>query len=472
MKSNDPIVSFFQKLRLPLRTEGQNFYSFIENYLEFFNKELDTLLSNKESKTVFGERILETLKLEQKNIGDLCQAVVDSLGNYRRGLVGDAFGILEQSLNKIEGRLPQSEIRGRGILNKYCRIRPDKGSVRADLFHIPFSEITKVKAYRYSVAGYPCLYLAGSKDVGTALSLCWLETGMPNQFYWSEFQVDSAADKINVVDFTSSPFFNAFNLSHLYTSALNEMNQDDFILATIFTFPIMAACSVVVADKKQNFSPEYIIPQMFLSWVRKNKKLRGVAYYSCTDNRGARTYSAFNVAIAPVEFEMDGHCKVLKGEFILSCPEKINISEILKGLQSDYEIVQNFRDRLSNEFNHYVTASLMQLRSLCTSWMEIYRSILLGNTDEMPLKLELIETLCLTAQNMKENKFKTLTVRQLSNNTMDTESNLISCEKLLEDFSKVQSSIQSLQTFDLKYFPVPEKECKFIDEACLSSVGN
>jgi hypothetical protein len=288
---------------------------------------------------------------------------------------------------------------------------------------------------------------------------------MPNQFYWSEFQVNPKAKDINVVDFTAAPFFNAFNVSHFYTSALNKISNDDFIMNMIFTYPIMAACSVIVADKKQSFSPEYIIPQMLLSWIRKNKKLRGVAYYSCTEYQGARTYSAFNVAIPPVEFEMDGHCSALKNEFLLSCPEKINISEILKGLQRDYENVQTFRDDLSNELNHYATTSLMQMRSLCTSWMEIYRSILLGNADEMPLKLELIETLCLTAQNMKENEFRTLTLRQLSNNVMDTESNRLRCEKLLKDFAKVQSSIQSLQKFGLKYFPVPEvQDFKCIEE--------
>lgn len=464
--TKDVLLTYFQKLRLPLRTEGKNFYSFIENHLEFFNKELGTLLSNKESKTVFGEQVLETLKSERNNILDVSQAIINSLENYRSGLVGDAFSILEQSLNKIEGRLLQIDIRGQGIPNRYCRIRPDKGDARSDLFHIKFSEVTKVKAYRYSVAGYPCLYLAGSKgSVGDALSLCWLETGMPSQFYWSEFQINSVKEAINVVDFISSPFMNAFNLSHLYTMALKNVPRDDFIVNAIFTYPIMAACSVVVADKKQNFCPEYIIPQMFLSWIRKNKKLRGVAYYSCTDYRGARNYAAFNVALPPVEFETDGHCEVLKGEFLLSCPEKINISEILKRLQSDCENVRNFRDRLSNEFNHYVTESLRQMQSLCTSWMEMYRSILLGNTDEMPLKLEVIGTLCLTAQNMKENEFRTLTLRQLSNNTMDTEANRIRCEKMLEDFAKVQSSIQSLQTFDLEYFPMPEvQDFKCIEE--------
>lgn len=467
MKSDDPIVSFFQNLRLPLRTEGKNFYSFIENHLKFFNKELDTLLSNKESKTVFGEQVLETLKSERNNILEVSQAIINSLENYRSGLVGDAFNVLEKSLNKIEGRLLQSEIRGRGILNRYCRVRTDKGGTRSDLFHIPFSQVSKVKAYRYSVAGYPCLYLAGSKSIGAALSLCWFECGMPNQFYWSEFQINPIKEEINVVDFISSPFLNATNLSNLYTMALNNVSLDDFIVKAIFTYPIMAACSVVVADIKQNFCPEYVVPQMVLSWIRKNKKLRGVAYYSCTDYRGARNYDAFNVAIPPVEFSQEGHCQVLKDEFLLSFPEKINISEILKGLKGDYEVVCGFRDRLSQEFNDYITDTLYQMRSLCNSWMDIYKSIQLGNTDEMPLKFQVIETLCLTAQNMMTSEFCALTLQQLSIDHMDTEPNLERCKSLLEDFTKVQSSIQSLRTFDLKYFPLPEVQ----DFKCIEEMG-
>ena len=464
--NNDALVSFFQNLRLPLRRKGADFYSFIENHLAFFNKELDSLLNKRESKTVFGEQVFETLRSERHNISEVCQAICVSLDNYRRGFVGDASNVLEQSLNKIEGRLLQSEIRGQGILNRYCRVRSDKGNARSDLFHVPFSEIAKIKAYRYSIAGYPCLYLAGSKCVvNAALSLCWFECGMPNQFYWSEFQVNPTVEAINLVDFTPSPFFNAINLSGLYTSALNNVRQDHFIVNMMFTYPIMAACSVIVSDKKQNFNPEYVIPQMFLSWIRKSTKLRGVAYFSCVDYGLARNYSAFNVAIPPVDFNQVGHCQTLKKEFLLSFPQKINVSDLLKGIQENYDVVRDFREKLSTDFRYYATEALLEMRSLCDSWMAIFESIQLGKVNDMQVTNQLIETLCLTAQRMTESEFKTLTLRQLHRDSMDTADNLLRCEGLLQDFIMVNNSIQSLRTFDLKYFPVPQDpEYKLIDE--------
>jgi hypothetical protein len=66
---------------------------------------------------------------------------------------------------------------------------------------------------------------------------------------------------------------------------------------------------------------------------------------------------------------------------------------------------------------------------------------------------------------MTESEFKTLTLRQLHRDSMDTADNLLRCEGLLQDFIMVNNSIQSLRTFDLKYFPVPQDpEYKLIDE--------
>ncbi|MEJ6949984.1 hypothetical protein [Natronospora cellulosivora (SeqCode)] len=44
---------------------------------------------------------------------------------------------------------------------------------KMDLFHIPFDSYTKIKSYRYSIAGYPCLYL------GTSFEVCYEEIRNP-----------------------------------------------------------------------------------------------------------------------------------------------------------------------------------------------------------------------------------------------------------------------------------------------------
>ena len=290
--------------------------------------------------------------------------------------------------------------------NRFFRIRPDKWDYRKDLFHIPFDQINKIKAYRYSIAGFPCLYMCGGNGGMAGLSLCWFECGVPAKFSWSEYAIDDSSGPFFLLDLTISPFTSALNAVNEFVSALNHTQDPSFIVKMITTYPLMAACSLIVEDKNQNFLPEYIIPQMLLSWVRKNENIRGIAYISCSNAQWARYYNAFNVVLPPKKAAKKGHCEKLKKEFKLSQPEFVELSKIFSNREQTFGKVKIYRDKLRNLYVlHFPIETFALIISICDSFLEIYERILNNKVQDIAFVYQLFDTLSKVARSLIGEKF-------------------------------------------------------------------
>ena len=106
---------------------------------------------------------------------------------------------LNEVMRSIEEHLYIKEIK---VTNEFYRIRVgNKGNYsRKDLFHIPMSKRELIRSYRYSISGYPCLYLANYFE------LSWFECGMPKKFNFSKFKFNPR-DKLplRLIDFSKQP---------------------------------------------------------------------------------------------------------------------------------------------------------------------------------------------------------------------------------------------------------------------------
>ena len=221
-----------------------------------------------------------------------------------------------------------------GTPNRFFRIRPyrecEECNEPKDLFHIPFEKSHLAKFCRYSVAESPYLYLSGSPS-DIALLLAWLETDCPQKFYWSEFTFSNYQKKIELIDFTWSPFSNAMKAGNYQTWILKkEPFVKDLFVNYLSTYPLMASCSLKVFEQSKKFEiPEYVIPQMLLRWVGANGKYRGIKYYSCSRFNEAKKYNAFNVVLPPQRDTLvTGYCPRLKCEFKVSTPRLMEVSDI------------------------------------------------------------------------------------------------------------------------------------------------
>lgn len=155
---------------------------------------------------------------------------------------------------------------------------------KKDIFHVPFSLRTIIGNARYSLAGYPCLYLS------TTLNLCHFESNGKNNSLkiFSRFEAEyDGINEIVILDMSKKP------KNFLIEIAKNNVSTDK-LEEYYYIFPILVASSFIKPSQEQKFVPEYIIPQFLLEWF-KNKyvnqnKLCGIRYFSSKDisnsNRG------------------------------------------------------------------------------------------------------------------------------------------------------------------------------------------
>lgn len=153
-----------------------------------------------------------------------------------------------------------------------------------DFYHIPFNKTYLCKSCRFSIAGYPSLYLGYSKDVckkevrGKACSCIELEL----------------QNEISVIDLTWDAKF------------INSKNPSSFLQA----YPIIAACYVVpffcktmnkeCSDILQNFKEQYIFPQFVTMFVKRNFNVNGIRYFTTRDeNLNPDVDKDKNIALFP-----------------------------------------------------------------------------------------------------------------------------------------------------------------------------
>lgn len=181
-----------------------------------------------------------------------------------------------------------------------------------EMFHIPFELIHKTNNQRFSLSGYPCLYLGNSSYI------CWEELNKPN-LNNCNFSILGNEEALNFFDLTPPNIIK---------------NQFD-----ILRFPLIIASSIKCSPQKSTFKPEYIIPQAILhSLIRFNKvdfksftktinHIDGIIYLSPLISNGLMfddLNHMHNYVIPTINKSASGYCKRLSQLFIISEGQSIN----------------------------------------------------------------------------------------------------------------------------------------------------
>ncbi|MCR4726406.1 MAG: hypothetical protein K5753_04215, partial [Clostridia bacterium] len=234
---------------------------------------------------------------------------------------------------------------------------------RKRLFHTPYNLRSKVATCRYSIAGYPSLYL------GTDLELCCEEVQYdPHSAFGiaSRFRIERDFDvndtEIRVIELAIKPqdFF-----KNRESDSSSERNFDEIDLydakikeAYCLWYPLIAACSFIRANKNDPFAAEYIVPQLLMQWVRLemdsskkkekrdrrdedqdrcyeddrtyegrecHKELVGVRYFSCVSERASDLGFNYVFPVSGDEYSKEfPFCPVLMKSFKMTKPYFIN----------------------------------------------------------------------------------------------------------------------------------------------------
>jgi hypothetical protein len=244
---------------LPLiQKKAGGFKEFIEKFLNDFLEKVEALDDNQIQLDTFSVDI-EFVKSTQRKI---VKGLIECIKNYYDGYPQNAYKkinmVLRNDLKDLYAIIKQKTYE---VNESFYRIRlSDKNFTfdKSELFHIPFQYRNKVSTQRYSIPGFPSLYL------GRTVYICWEELNRPS------------IDKIQVVRLKNKKIINCLDL----TPPLNDCKNLDELYKFFMTFPLIACCSVKVFDSTDTFKPEYIIPQLLLQWVRNNDILDGIRYKS------------------------------------------------------------------------------------------------------------------------------------------------------------------------------------------------
>lgn len=320
--STDEFIGLFdsEKFNIPLQQEGNlSFPDFLAKKLKEFEsyiaKEFAKLnsVNGQDTQWSFG------------GLKFLNRALNKTVSLYYEGKVLEATKVFNSSIQKYVVFELKNSWMSISEEQLFYRARSHKEGVhfeKKDLFHIKFEERHSVSTNRYSIPGFPALYLGDSSYV------CWEEFNRPKmqELWFSLFKPTKDLKVIKLLRFND---------------LIEDIKGKDdtwkmiIFLMYIRIFPLLIACTIKVKHPKGNFKPEYIIPQLLLQFVSKSGDFDGIKYPSTKVIYNKLTkVNAYNY-VFPVKSNFNiGFCKVLERIFCMTEPTSLEMEQILDSPQN------------------------------------------------------------------------------------------------------------------------------------------
>lgn len=186
---------------------------------------------------------------------------------------------------------------------------------RADLFHINFKLRHIVSTNRYSIPGFPALYL------GDTSYICWEEFGQPD-IKNLNFSLFKNTRELNIIQL--------LRIEDLLEQLEgNKSEHIPFLLTYFVFFPLTLACSIKVKQVTGNFKPEYIIPQLLIQYINENPDYDGLKFPSSkVDYSKLHNMTTYNYVFPVKKIQAEGFCEHLADLFHCTQPTSLNLEEI------------------------------------------------------------------------------------------------------------------------------------------------
>ena len=182
-----------------------------------------------------------------------------------------------------------------------------------DMFHIPVDKRHLVETQRFSIPGFPCLYL------GSTSLVCWNELGRPPLEHFVAVRMEVASTlPVRVLNLGLPPSA----LKRKLEAYPRMVDPTAAWARYVLLWPLIAGCSVPVKHRQASFKPEYILPQLMLQWLTSHSDVVALGY---TSNRLTATSCATisqNWVFPPLSDEVDsfGHFHDLVDRFRVTEP--------------------------------------------------------------------------------------------------------------------------------------------------------
>lgn len=265
------------------------------NIKEMVNALCEELISSFQLELCYEQ---SAVKLREK-IDEISKSLINAYDSFNKGLIGDCYNLIYDILFSnntpsslgIDNKLPRNTqlFRMRYSDSRYLYSQ-------MEMSHIPFNLRNRISNQRYSLSGFPCLYL------GSSLYVCWEELNRPD------------FGNANAALFTNRKELKLLDLRF----------PDNIESASLLTkFILAASCSVKSSASSDTFKPEYIIPQAILhSLVKYNSEntidnqYDGIIYTSSlywTNNKLWNDINLFTNIVVPAIFTSDDEIEKKNG---------------------------------------------------------------------------------------------------------------------------------------------------------------
>ncbi len=284
-----------------------------------------------------------------EKINSICCGLIKCVHEYLQGFPATAFnsfkGIMDELIKypfKVYQKSKEyspKELYNDTLSLYRCRTVDDNSELlRKDLFHVPYDSRTKINTCRYSIAGYPCLYLS------TNLKLSYAEIGKErNGYQFSKFQLQRDEGihgiEIRLLELAVRPkdYFE-YNNNNIKKKKFDEidLSKYDTMHYYLLWYPLIASCSFIRKKREDPFAEEYIIPQLLMQWLRRYSKrenvLYGIRYFSCFSRELSDNGFNYVFPVSGNKSEKNSnYCKILTEIFKLTTPYYIeDIKDIKK----------------------------------------------------------------------------------------------------------------------------------------------
>lgn len=315
---------------IPVRYDGKNYLDTLTSIYRLYCSSLSSLFFHNDS-----------VRDIAPQVEHICDEIIESIKLYLNGKPSDAYqrfhdlflGTLMENQFTIYSTLYDPAIletksrQGRSKLFRARNVFENRTFNRKEIFHPPFQFRNKVGTSRYSIAGYPSLYLS------TSLELCLEELEYdfkPGRYICSRFELanDNSA-RIIELGIKPSDFWDIKELSKSKRGQLIDtsmLSNEETLKNYYLWFPLIIACSFIRVNRRDPFAVEYIVPQLLMESIRSfkaNNVFMGIRYFSCTS--GYSSELGFNY-VFPTNF--DGYsldyCPTLSKAFLLTKPLFLN----------------------------------------------------------------------------------------------------------------------------------------------------
>lgn len=325
-----------KELDLPHYWDGKDFFQTFSDHIQTYIKKCNTIES------LVSSSFMDTLN-------EICESVLDIIASSISGYPADAY---QKTVNLMNTLLKNLEATHLFLDNKLkersfyrvTKVKEAKVYKRDRIFHVPFNMRSKMKTFRFSIPGYPGLYLCDNLYLAlneTEINSC-NEKAIAARFKLSD------PKRVRILDLGNRPI-DIFNISEG-----DESLYDDYILL----YPLLSACSYIRIDREAHYSQEYMVPQLITQWLRVYNKnnLTGICYFSCKSllaSKIGHNYF-FPSSWNPDQDNSIQICLKLNKAFELTSPhylpEKIDFSELEKDLNNDTDTEHVYNDKaLSNK---------------------------------------------------------------------------------------------------------------------------